>query len=259
MVRPENKLSYVLKLQKMRQEQYQPVTHFSASVRAAARRCQFRVMCRCLNQVSYEDDMALYQLLSGLSDMEVQTDLLARTDPTLSEAERYSVDKEMAKRSQEAMHQEEVGRIKSTYKRQKAATGASKSKTGLCTHCGKEVLGSRQGRKGQSGIAPCAAAEAIQAPSASPGSTSPVPARLFELSTKFVTEPERAFLYVVQCLQSNCLPTTVTVNSYSLPHSRAHSSLATTRTATCTAMADTGGDSHLLRSQRPGRLRSRQD
>ena len=140
MVRPENKLSYVLKLQKMRQEQDQPVAHFSASVRAAAQRCQFRVTCRCLNQVSYEDDMALYQLLSGLSDMEVQTDLLARTDPTLSEAERYSLDKEMAKRSQEAMHQE-VGlcRIKSTYKRQKAVTGASKPKTGLCTHCGKEV------------------------------------------------------------------------------------------------------------------------
>ena len=60
MVRPENKLSYVLKLHNMKQEQGQPVAHFSACVRVAARRCQFKVTCSCQTQVSYEDDMVLY-------------------------------------------------------------------------------------------------------------------------------------------------------------------------------------------------------
>lgn len=83
LVRPENQLAHVFKLQKMRQENGQTVAHFSANVRAAARQCQFQITCDCTKQVSYEEHMVLYQLLSGLEDIDVQANLLAQSDLTL--------------------------------------------------------------------------------------------------------------------------------------------------------------------------------
>ena len=203
MVRPENKLSYVLRFQKMKQDSDQPVTHFSASVRAAARRCKFKISCSCQAQVSYEDEMVLYQFMSGLNDLDVQADLLAKPHLSLPEAEAFAIDREMAKRSQDAIHHEELSRIKSTYKRQKAASGASKAQAcpglpeaGLCTHCGEAAHANRKTqckafnntctcgrrghflkvcfRKGQPGTPPRAVAEAIEtSPAARPGQTRP--------------------------------------------------------------------------------------
>ena len=113
MVRPENKLSHVVRLQRMRQDSGQTVAHFSANIRAAARMCKFGVTCECNKKISYEEHMVLYQLLSGLEDAEVQADLLAKPELTLADAERYATDREMAKRNQVTMnHEGELGRLK---------------------------------------------------------------------------------------------------------------------------------------------------
>ena len=266
-VRPENKLSYVLRFKKkMKQDSDQPVAHFSASVRAAARRCKFKVSCSCQTQVSYEGEIVLYQFMSGLNDLDVQADLLAKPHLSLPEAEAFAIDREMAKRSQDAMHYEELSRIKSTYKRQKAAFGASKAQAcpglpeaGLCTHCGEAAHANRRTqckafnhtctcgrrghflkvcfRKGQPGTPPRAVAEAIETLPA-PDLARPAQDGLFELSTKFVAETDRAFIDVLQSPQSNRLPITITVDSSSMPSVRSGSD--DLRTATCTAVADTG-------------------
>ena len=65
----------MIKLQKMSQT----VAHLSANIRAAARQCQIQITCDCTKQVSSEEHMVFYQLLSGLEDMDVQADLLAQS------------------------------------------------------------------------------------------------------------------------------------------------------------------------------------
>ena len=147
MVRHENKLSHVVRLQRMRQDRSQTVAHFSANVRAAARMWQFRVTCECNKHISYEDHMVLYQLLSGLEDTEVQADLLAKPELTLAEAEKYVTDREMAKRTRKVtMNQGEgdVGRLKSTYKVQKSVRPEATSTATLCRHCGEAAHHNRR-------------------------------------------------------------------------------------------------------------------
>ena len=60
MVRPENKLSHVVRLQRMKPDSGQAVANLSASTRALVRRCHFLVTCECAKVVSYEDHIALY-------------------------------------------------------------------------------------------------------------------------------------------------------------------------------------------------------
>ena len=210
--------------------------------------------------------MVLYQFMSGLNDLDVQADLLAKPHLSLPEAEAFAIHREMAKRSQDVIHHEELSRIKSTYKRQKAASGASKAQAcpglpeaGLCTHWGEAAHANRRTqckafnhtctcgrrghflkvcfRKGQPGTPPRAVAEAIET-SPAPDLARPAQDGLFELSTKFVAEADRAFIDVLQSPQSNRLPITITVDSSSMPSVRSGSD--DLRTATCTAMADTG-------------------
>ena len=148
LVRPENKLAHVLKLQSMKQDSDETVAAFSAKLRSAARRCKFEVKCQCEQNVSYEDHMVLYQLLAGLSDGETQEDLLAITEPplTLTTAEKYASDKEMAKRSREAMAAtENINRLKSNYKKEKDKPAEPKQsqqqhpRQQICSHCGEKT------------------------------------------------------------------------------------------------------------------------
>ena len=48
--------------------------------------------------------MVLYQFMSGLNDLDVQADLLAKPHLSLPEAEAFAIDREMAKHSQDAIH-----------------------------------------------------------------------------------------------------------------------------------------------------------
>ena len=155
LVRPENRLAHVLKLLRMKQDPGQTVPIFAASLRAAARLGKFKVCCAsCETDVSYEDDMVLYTFLAGLENSDVQADLLAKPQITLADAEAYARDKEMAKRSQEAMASaaaEELNRL-SAYKQEKkkpaetqraapAATApvALASPASKCGYCGESA------------------------------------------------------------------------------------------------------------------------
>jgi hypothetical protein len=60
--------------------------------------------------------MVLHQLLVGLSDGEVQEDLLALEDLTLAKAEKFVMDREAAKRSQGSLNPGLAARVSSTYK-----------------------------------------------------------------------------------------------------------------------------------------------
>ena len=114
LVRPENRLAHILKLQRLKQDPGQPVAQFAAKLREVARQCHLSVQCSCKENVSFEEEMVLFQFLSGLNDNEVQSELLTQYPLTLAKAEEYAVTKETAKRSQQTMQSEELGRIRSS-------------------------------------------------------------------------------------------------------------------------------------------------
>ena len=80
--------------------------------------------------------MVMYQLPTGLEDMQAQADLLAQSDITLDKVEKYATKKEIAKHSQENMLTEDMGRLCSSYKQQKIEPSSKTKK--LCGNCGEE-------------------------------------------------------------------------------------------------------------------------
>lgn len=65
MVRPENRLAGILKIQRLKQDPGQPVAQFAASLREVAHQCKLTVQCSCDCQVSYDEEMVLFQFLSA--------------------------------------------------------------------------------------------------------------------------------------------------------------------------------------------------
>lgn len=136
-VRARNPLVSTVELLRLRQSHEQPVQTFLAEVRSTARQCKFKVKCNCDNDVDYTDQMVLHQLLVGLSDEEVQEDLLALEDLTLTKAEKFVMDREAAKRSQGSINQGLAARISSSYKKSKTVPPThNSSKTETCRNCG---------------------------------------------------------------------------------------------------------------------------
>ena len=153
MVRPENRLSHILKLQRLKQDSGQPVAQFAAKLREVARQCQLLVTCSCERQVSFEEELVLFQFLSGLQDTDVQSELLTRPSLTLADAEQYAVGKETAKRSQQSMQHEELGRIRSSYQKLKLtsprasappASSSGQTTTAVCRYCGEAAHAHRR-------------------------------------------------------------------------------------------------------------------
>lgn len=252
MVRPENKLSHVVQLQRMKQDSGQTVAKFSANIRAVARRCQFQVTCECAKIVSYEDHMVLYQLLSGLEDAEVQADLLAKADLTLAEAEKHAIAREMARRSQITVQQghEEIGRLKSAYKAQKSAQPEASSPIALCKHCGEPAHKNRRRECKAFGLT-CTCGRRGHLPKVcfnkGKPRTSPqekheaiTDAGVYELATRYVIAPQRGYIDLITRPPNNRLPITVSVDVQSLTRLRAKPASSTEHTMSCTAVADTG-------------------
>jgi hypothetical protein len=131
-VRARNPLDSTVELLRLRQSHEQPIQNFLAEVRSTARLCNFKVRCTCTNEVDYTDQMVLHQLLVGLSDGEVQEDLLALEDLTLAKAEKFVMDREAAKRSQGSLNPGLAARVSSTYKKSKTAP----TKPETCRNCG---------------------------------------------------------------------------------------------------------------------------
>ena len=76
---------------------------FIAQLKAAARQCGFTRTCKCNEVVDFTDTIVLYKLLAGVSDADLQGDLLKEADLTLEKAEKMAVTAESAKNSQDAM------------------------------------------------------------------------------------------------------------------------------------------------------------
>ena len=260
MVWPENRLAHILKLQRLKQDPGQPVAQFAAKLREVARQCQLSVKCRCNEQVSFEEELVLFQFLSGLSDAEVQSELLTQSDLTLAAAEQYAVTKETAKRSQQAMQSEELGRIRSSYQKMKlngprAGTPSTPNShqavvNEKCRNCGEAAHANRRQCKalnhictcGRRGHLPseCLSRDRPRRPSRREA-TEEIGATLLELSSKFVLEPDHGAITNAGAATSNRLPVQLQADVSSLPQAcQARGGVEVPPPVTCVAIADTG-------------------
>ena len=133
-VKSRNKLVMQLQLQKMMQGPDQPVQTYVASLKSTARTCGYRMQCTnedCNTVVDYTDSMVLQQMIRGLADDEIQRKLLAKSEMTLGEAEKFVMAEESGKWSQaDSRSEPQIAAGLSTYKSQQTL------KPKPCGRCG---------------------------------------------------------------------------------------------------------------------------
>ena len=129
-VRQRNTMASIMAVLRMSQDSDQAILNYIAQLRAAARQCDFKLKCDCGKDNDFTESIILYKLVAGVSDMELQEELLTKADLTLSVAEKLAVAKESAKFSQAAMSGEGVSGLKSSHQRNKADLKKA------CSYCG---------------------------------------------------------------------------------------------------------------------------
>ena len=113
----------------------QPIPTYVASLKARARTCGYKIKCTdevCNQTVDHTNTVVLQQIIRGLVDEVIQWKLLARSELTLKEAEKFFMAEESGKWSQvdsKSDHQVVAGM--SSFKQQQ------KSKP--CVRCGGTV------------------------------------------------------------------------------------------------------------------------
>ena len=102
-VKSRNKLVMQLHLQKMMHGPDQQVQTYVASLKSSARTCGYRMQCtykNCNKVVDCTDSMGLHHIIRGIADNEIQRKLLAKSEMTLGEAEKFVMAEESTKGSQ---------------------------------------------------------------------------------------------------------------------------------------------------------------
>ena len=132
-VRKQNKLLSIMELLALKQDSDERIINFVSRVKAKARQCDLAMSCACGRSVDFKDNFTLYMLVAGVSDPEIQEDLLTEDNLTLVRAEQKAIAKESAKYSQSGLSGDKIQRLKSTYQREKDTLDISKKK---CPYCG---------------------------------------------------------------------------------------------------------------------------
>ena len=136
-VREKNRILSVMELLALKQESDERIVKFVSRVRAKARHCTFKLACKCGENVDYTDEITLYMLIAGLSDPEIQEELLNIEEITLEKAEKKAMAKEAAKYSQSEMSSDKLSRLKSSYAKEKYSdTTHSDPENRKCKFCG---------------------------------------------------------------------------------------------------------------------------
>lgn len=150
-VRGESQLISRVHLRSMCQDHNEDIRHFAARVKGQANLCNYVIQCSsCNSPVSYAEEEICDQLCTGLSDSEIQKEVLARrqTQPSTTEdLIAFIEDREAGKRSQTALTSSgSVSKI-SAYKQSKRKppeTTPQGAGTGdICSYCGETGHGRR--------------------------------------------------------------------------------------------------------------------
>ena len=141
-VREENTMVARAGLHSMRQDRDEPIRAFGARLKGQAAICKFVTPCQnCGTVVNYTDHIIRDCLARGISDPEIQLDLLgdANQDMILEEALRFIEAKESGKRSASRLLDSQGAAAASSYRRnqRQATTTTDRS----CQYCGEKGHG----------------------------------------------------------------------------------------------------------------------
>lgn len=153
-VREENTMVARVGLQNMTQDADEPIRTFAARLRGQAAVCAFTIRCpndACGTDVSYQDEVIRDIIARGLSDSDIQLELLGTQNQHMSLEETISFveAKEAGKRSAQRLLQSQgVAAARSQYRRAKnpppdlkrAPPAASAE---ICQYCGREGHGTK--------------------------------------------------------------------------------------------------------------------
>ena len=135
-----------LALHNMRQDRDETVRSFGARLQGQVNIFKFVTKCKhCNTDVNYEDKMMRDVLSRGLSDPEIEMDLLGdkNQDMTLEDIYKFVEAKEAGKRSASRLFNSQAVEAASSYHKTKQLPGPNKSDQELCSYCGKSGHGKR--------------------------------------------------------------------------------------------------------------------
>ena len=145
----------VSELYKIKQESAQPVQAFLAALKMKARQCNMKVKCSkvgCTEMVDYSTEIVKNHFIMGLSDIELQQDILAEENLTLEKAVNMAVDKETAKRSVETLETDQTSAAVSAYKKELLKPKLSRED---CRNCGEKKHKNREECPAAENKCPC--------------------------------------------------------------------------------------------------------
>ncbi|MCG8047535.1 MAG: hypothetical protein N0E48_18225 [Candidatus Thiodiazotropha endolucinida] len=149
-VKDESILVHRIKLNKMTQSPGTGIRTFLANLRGQASLCQYKATCKelgCDHVFDYSDEIIKDNLIRGIADPEIMSDLLGdpKTDRTLEETVSFIAQKEQGKLTKTAVG-DSVGAmgIAHSISRQPSASGRK------CWACGGPAHGQRNDRKARS-------------------------------------------------------------------------------------------------------------
>ena len=128
----------VSELYKIKQESGQSVQNFLAALKMKARQCSMKVKCsrlNCTEMVDYSTEIIKNHFIMGLSDIELQQDIMAVENLTLETAVNMAVARETAKRSIDILDTDQTSAAVSAYKKEQLKPKLSPKD---CRNCGEK-------------------------------------------------------------------------------------------------------------------------
>ena len=114
-VKIESKLVHRIRMGQTTQPPGSSIRNFQASLKGQSKLCQFKVQCpTCQVDIDYSEEVILDQLVRGIGDKEILSDLLGdtKTDRSLSEVVDFIARKEQAKLEQGTVSFESASAVK---------------------------------------------------------------------------------------------------------------------------------------------------
>ena len=161
-VRGESQIISRVHLRNMSQDHQEDIRHYAARVKGRAALCNYSIKCSsCQADVSYADEEIKDQICTGLSDSEIQKDVLAQRKQHASMEDLLSFieDREAGKRSQTALttstntvsrisqyQKAKSNKYSDTTQQQHDVRPPLHNKSDVCSYCGETGHGRRSMR-----------------------------------------------------------------------------------------------------------------
>ena len=142
-VKEESTLVHRIKLSKMTQAPGTPIRTFLANLRGQASLCQYTATCKqpgCTHQYDYSNEIIKDNLIRGIADPEILSDLLGdpKTDRTLDETVAFIAQKEQGKATRAAVGGESVSSMSHSREKQRPHPQPTSYGDAKCWACGQD-------------------------------------------------------------------------------------------------------------------------